>query len=164
MSFICKFCKTQMDDCVQCISCLDIFCNKCALHCSNCDTYSCKPCPDNYRNSYTNEKMYCSACEEVLCKHCPYVKITGPDKNVSLKYCLKNDCYKSHIDKQLYKPQYGVVTLKSIFPNLPDYLDKLKKDVDELKAQLEYIPGGEKFKEVQEHFDEIKDGEKNETL
>lgn len=152
MSFICKFCRYKMEDCVQCITCLDISCKNCGIYCSSCDTFTCKRCPEKDPNSSPRDKMYCNACKEILCKECSYLKTIDTNK-INSKYCLKNDCYKEHIGELLYKSSYEEPKLYISVPNLGNYIDKLKKEITGLKAQLECVPGGKVYQEVREHFE-----------
>ncbi len=154
MSLICKFCRSKMDNCVQCITCLDISCEKCGIYCTGCDTYTCKRCPE--KDPVTGSllpsfKMYCVDCNEILCGKCTYLKVVDGNQNLR-KYCIKNNCYVGHTKETFYKLN-GDCSLNTCVPNLANYIDELKREIIDLKAQIECIPGGKTYQDAKEHFE-----------
>lgn len=156
MTFICKLCRKQLINSVQCINCYDIICTECSEYCNDCDTHICCPCSKRQIN-YSIGIMKCSDCKSILCNNCAYIMdYLNKDNSFNAKYCIKNGCYSNHESTCIVKSSItGELELKKVFPNLINYIKKIKQENEDLKIQVEYMPDGEGYIKAKEHFSRL---------
>lgn len=163
MPFICKLCRKDLVDSAQCITCLDIICIKCSQFCKECNTNTCNPCSKKQVNHAVGI-LRCTDCKVILCSNCSYIMdYLNKEDGYYAKYCIKNGCYAGHEDTLVVKSSImGELKLKQIFPNMADYINKLKKENTELRkentelrTEIDYMPNGKGYLEAKKHFEEI---------
>ena len=108
--FICKNCKTELDEVIICSS-GHFTCRNCGEKCDSCDGITCKACnvrkcTDCGKNICNNCFDVCSECRKSFCKG-HLIKIPGTNKN-TCRACMKR-CSKcmAIIDPQLARKTNG---------------------------------------------------------
>lgn len=97
-------------------------------------------------------KKKCLNCKDETITH----KIILNNKKIDL--CL--ECSMSALRSYSYKDAYFVIDekeFKTCDKILNDKLDLIIKRLEEIEFAISYIPGGFKYKEAEEHFNELKE-------